>query len=285
MIDVAVITSAPHLADLSTAGSIDMALAHLVLTQPAHAAHFAARSRAGVRVVLDNSAYELEETTGQGMSAEAVMRAAHLIEPAVVICHDVLYDGPATVDSTRRFLAEAPYLAEPGRFVYMAVPQGRTRREWLDCYARLAELPGVGMIGLSKLAVPRCFAGPVAEARLDCLAALTSNGDVPPMPLHLLGGDRSLIWELRQHHKRGYDPYITGNDSSFAFWYAAHDLPADHRTGRTAQQAPDKPNLHDHVLGAPAFAVAHRHVALLREAADLPPLPAEDLSAQEAAWR
>ncbi|GIJ29798.1 hypothetical protein Vqi01_49600 [Micromonospora qiuiae] len=284
MIDVAVIASTPHLAGLSTAGSIDMALTHLVLTEPAQAAHFAARAQSKVRVVLDNSAYELEDTTGQGMSAEAVLRAAHLINPAVVICHDVLYDGPATVEATRRFLAEAADLTEPGRFTYMAVPQGSTRREWLDCHARLADLPGVGMIGLSKLSVPRCFAGPVAEARLDCLAALTDGGTPPPLPMHLLGGDRSLIWELRQHRERGYDTFITSNDSSFAFWYAAHDLPADGRTGRAERQAPDKPNLHDHVLDPVRLAAAHRHVALLRDAAGLPSLPAETPSEQEAAW-
>ncbi|MEU8333680.1 hypothetical protein AB0J14_37405 [Micromonospora arborensis] len=284
MIDVAVIASTPHLAGLSTAGSIDMALTHLVLTEPAQAAYFVARAQAGIRVVLDNSAYELEETTGQGMSAEAVLRAAHLINPTAVICHDVLYDGPATVQATLQFLAEAADLAEPGRFTYMAVPQGSTRHEWLDCHARLANLPGVNMIGLSKLSVPRCFAGPVAEARLNCLAALTSDGD-PPLPLHLLGGDRSLIWELRQHRKRGYDTFITGNDSSFAFWYAAHHLPADASTGRAARQAPDKPNLHDHVLDPMRLATAHRHVALLRDAAGLPPLPAEAPSKQEATWR
>jgi hypothetical protein len=283
MIDVAVIASTPHLADLSTSGSIDMALTHLVLTNPAHAAYFAARSHSGVRVVLDNSAYELEESTGQGMTAETVMRAAHLIQPAVVICRDMLYDGQGTIEYTRQFLAKAAYLAEPHQFAYMAVPQGRTRNEWLDCYARLAELPGVDMIGLSKLSVPRCFAAPVAEARLDCLAALTSRDDVPPLPLHLLGGDRSLIWELRQHHQRGNDAYITGNDSSFAFWYAAHALPADAHTGRALRQVPDKPNLTDHILESPRLACAQRHIALLREAAGLAPIATENPNTVETA--
>lgn len=281
MIDLAVITSTPHLTGLSTTGTIDMALTHLVLDQPAHATHFATRSRAGVRVLLDNSACELEHTTGQGLGAAAVMRAAHLISPAVVICHDVLYDGPATVECTRRFLTEAADLADPDQFTFMAVPQGRTRQEWLDCYLRLADMPGVDMIGLSKLSVPRCFTGPVAEARLDCLATLTTGGS-PPRPLHLLGGDRSLIWELHQHHQRGHDAFITGNDSSFAYWYAACDLPADQDTGRADRQAPDKPNLHDHVLTPPRMAAAQRHVALLRHAAQLPPLPAVTMTQQAA---
>src|SRR5690606_17786176 len=66
-IDVAVIAPIAHLDDLSARGSIDMALTHLVLTRPDYAAHYAARSAAGTRVILDNSAYELEEHTGSGM--------------------------------------------------------------------------------------------------------------------------------------------------------------------------------------------------------------------------
>jgi len=272
MIDLAVIASTPHLTDLAALGSIDMALTHLVLTRPAQAEYFAARAAAGMRVVLDNSAYELETATGIGMSAGPVLQAAERIDARVVICQDTLYDGPATVATTRRFLTEAADQADPDRYVFMAVPQGTTRREWLDCYHQLTDLDGVGMIGLSKLSVPRCFAAPVAEARLDCLAALTNGGE-PPLPLHLLGGDQSLIWELRQHHALGNDWFITGNDSSFAFWYAARDLPADPRAGRAARLAPDKPNLDQHQLDTGRLAQARRHVTLLREAAHLPPLP------------
>ncbi len=164
MIDVAVIASVPHLHQLSALGSIDMALTHLVLTDDTYADFYRQRGDAGVTVILDNSAYELEETTGQGMDVSAVLRAATRIHATVVICQDVLYDSALTISATRRFMAEAG----DSSYRFMAVPQGTTRTEWLDCYDILATMPGVDMIGLSKLSVPRCFGGPVAEARIAC---------------------------------------------------------------------------------------------------------------------
>lgn len=264
--DVAVITSTAHLGDLSALGSVDMALTHLVLANPDQARHFRARSAAGVRVLLDNSAYELETVTGAGMAAEPVLRAAEAIDAAVVVCTDVIFDGPATVRTSRAFLAKAT--ARMPERAYMGVPQGRTRAEWLDCYRRLLELPGIGMIGLSKLSVPRCFPGPVAESRLRCVAAILEIGE-PSVPLHLLGGDRSLPWELAAHRARGHDRYIASNDSSFCFWYAASGIPVDDVGGRAAREAPDKPDLEGAVLTTGQRARAKSYVALVRSAAGL----------------
>ncbi|MBX7267519.1 hypothetical protein KIF24_16780 [Micromonospora sp. Llam7] len=276
MIDLAVISSTAHLADLSAHGSIDMALTHLVLANPDYAAHYRDRSAAGVRILLDNSAYELEATTGAGMPAAAVLDAAARINAAVVVCTDVLYDGPATVATTRQFLTDAadhPYQ-------FMAVPQGTTRAEWLDCYQRLTDL-GVGLIGLSKLSVPRCFAAPVAEARLDCADILHRRDE--PVPLHLLGGDRSLPWELAEHRRRSHD-LITSNDSSFAYWYPATGVAVDETTGRAAREAPGKPDLTGGRLSASQLDTAHQHIALLRRAAGLG-LPADtDAARRSRQW-
>lgn len=271
MIDLAVIASTPHLRDLSALGSIDMALTHLVLTDNQQATYFANRAAHGIRVLLDNSAYELETITGRGMNAEPVLQAAEQINAHVVICQDVVDDGPGTVETTRNFLQQAHDLAPPGRYQFMGVPQGTNSSEWLTCYRKLLDLPGLHLIGLSKLSVPRSFAAPVAEARLTCLdTILTLPGD-PPKPLHLLGGDRSLIWELRQHHQRGHDMFISGNDSSHAYWYAARDLPADPVTGRATRDLADKPDLKRHTLTPPQAAAARRTIGLLRDAAGLPP--------------
>jgi hypothetical protein len=273
VIDLAVIASIPHLHDLSAAGSIDMALTHLALASPTYAAYHRRRAAAGVTVILDNSAYELETATGRGLAAPAVLDAAERTGARVVICQDVLYDGAATVASTRRFLAHAADRAaggDNGRR-YMAVPQGRTRAEWLRCHDQLAALPGIAMIGLSKLSVPCCFAAPVAEARLACVEELLERG--APKPLHLLGGDRSLAWELAEHRRRGHDQRgtsgVRSNDSSFAYWYAACGIPVDPAAGRACQNAPGKPDLRGR-LDPNRLAAAAGHVRLLRTAAGLP---------------
>lgn len=276
MIDVAVITGIAHLEDLSARGSIDMALTHLVLTNPGYAAHYRHRAAAGVRVLLDNSAYELETTTGAGMPAAAVLDAATRINATVVICTDVPYDGPATVTATRRFLT-----ASAGHpYQVMAVPQGTTSTEWLDCYRQLTDL-NVDLIGLSKLSVPRCFTTPVAEARLDCADTLHRLGET--VPLHLLGGDRSLPWELAEHRRRGHH-LISGNDSSFAYWYPATGIAVDEATGRAVREAPGKPTLTAGRLSARQLAAAHRHLALLRRAAGLDQPADTDATPGSPAW-
>ncbi|MGH3931659.1 MAG: hypothetical protein ACRDTF_16995, partial [Pseudonocardiaceae bacterium] len=274
MIDVAVIASIPYLRRLSAAGTIDMALTHLVLAQPTYAGFFQARARAGVSVVLDNSAYELQDTTGAGMAAAPVLQAAALTGAQLVVCQDVLFDGPATLLTTQRFLDAARHHHSAGAagWRFIGVPQGRTRAEWLDCYHRLVATPGIDMIGLSKLSVPRCFGAPVAEARIACVAHLLELG--APMPFHLLGGDRSLPWELREHRRRGHDRAehggVRSNDSSFAFWYAASGIDVDGHTGRAERAATTKPDLVAAALTDTDLVTALRHVALLRDAAGLP---------------
>lgn len=282
MIDLAVIAAIPDLHHLSAVGTIDMALAHLVLTEPAYAAYFRTRAEQGVTVYLDNSAYELQESTGAGLPAEPVLRAAQLTGAHVIVCQDVLFDGPATIAATRRFLDAARHLATTSatRPQFMAVPQGRTRDEWLRCYNQLAAMPGIDLIGLSKLSVPRCFDAPVAEARLACTAHLLARGT--SKPLHLLGGDRSLPWELAEHRRLGHDqpgagPGVRSNDSSFAYWYAVTGTSVDAATGRAEREAPAKPDLTAAPLDRAVLATALAHVALLRHAAGLStaPLPAD----------
>jgi hypothetical protein len=262
MIDVAVIASVPHLDDLAALGSIDMALAHLTLDNTRYADFYRQRAADGVTVILDNSAYELEERTGKGLGVEPVLEAAERIGATVVICQDVPYDSAGTLTTTRRFLTEA---AGTG-YQFMAVPQGTTRAEWLDCYDILATMPGIDIIGLSKLSVPRCFGGPVAESRLTCVETLLARGITSP--LHLLGGDRSLPWELAEHRRRGHDGTVRSNDSSFAFWYPACGINIDAATGRAAYEATTKPDLIAGRLDDTALAAARRTARLLLTCAE-----------------
>ncbi|MGH3866023.1 MAG: hypothetical protein ACRDQ4_07770 [Pseudonocardiaceae bacterium] len=278
MIDVAIIASTPHLEQLSAAGTIDMALTHLVLHQPTYAAFYCARTQAGIAVMLDNSAYELQESTGSGMTAEPVLHAAQQIGAQVVVCQDVLFDGPATLAATRQFLDVARHQDRVGPAAglrFMGVPQGRTQTEWLDCYHQLVVMPDIDMIGLSKLSVPHCFGTPVAEARIACVAQLLDHNALKPF--HLLGGDRSLPWELREHRRLGHDHAehggVRSNDSSFAFWYAASHIGVDARAGRAERNATTKPDLVARTLTDTSLATAFDYVGVLRDAAGLPALP------------
>jgi hypothetical protein len=266
VIDVAIIAPIPHLAELAGRGSFDMALTHLVLAHDRYARHYAAQSAAGRTVILDNSAYELEDTTGSGLAAGPVLKAAALIGAAEAVATDVPFDGPATLAATRRFLSHATAHGSHARFI--GVPQGSTRREWLACYDALTALEEIEIIGLSKLSVPRCWPGETAAARLACAAELHRHGP-PPKPCHLLGGDHSLPAELRRHRDLGHHA-VRSNDSSSATWHAACSIPYSPATGRAARQAPGKLAFH-RPLPAPQLAIAHANITILREHAGLPP--------------
>jgi hypothetical protein len=265
VIDVAVIASLTHLHDLAACGSIDMALTHLALRHPGYAAYHAARAAAGGTVILDNGAYELADTLGSGLGAGPVLTAATLTGAAEVVCTDVLYDGPATITATRRFLTQA---AETTGLRFMAVPQGSTRAEWLACYDALTALPGVHGIGISKLSVPRCWDAGIAPARLACVAGLHRHG-TPPKPLHLLGGDGCLPAELRAHRERGHDG-VRSSDSSAAFWYARCGIPLDPASTIMARPAPPRPDLETARLTAAQLAAARASITMIRDAAGLP---------------
>jgi hypothetical protein len=263
MIDIAFIAPIAHLDDLCGLGSIDMALTQLVLASPRYASYYAAQAEAGRTVILDNGAYELEESAGAGLTAGPVLQAAQITGAAQVVCTDVPYNGPATITATRRFLSEAAGISGS------VVPQGSTRREWLACYDTLADTPGIDVIGLSKLSVPRCWDAEVAAARLACAAELHRAG-TPPRPLHLLGGDQSRPAELRRHRELAHQA-VRSNDSSMAVWYAAIGLALDPRTGRADQDAPGKPELERTRLDRARLAAARANVAVLRASAGLAP--------------
>ena len=165
VIDIAVIASLPHLHDVAACGSIDMALTHLALRHPGYAAHHAARAAAGGTVILDNSAYELEDHPRLRLGRRPRPdRRQPDRRGRSGVCTDVPYDGTEpTITATRRFLTQAAETADGLRF--MAVPQGSTRAEWLACYDALTTMPGVHSIGISKLSVPRCWDAGTARAR------------------------------------------------------------------------------------------------------------------------
>lgn len=219
-IDIALISSLPHLEDVSMLGDCYMALTQMVLKYPKYAAFHRARAEKGAFVILDNGACERYEASGGiGMGYPEVSRAAALVGAKEVVCQDAPLDGPETVRLTRQFLKTAR-IQEPERaYSFMAVPQGRTRSEWIACYRELCSLKDVATIGLSKLSIPIAWGGELADARIACIDELLQYGC--QQALHLLGGSRALPREL--YRLRGV-PEVRSNDSSFAFWYAYNEV-------------------------------------------------------------
>jgi hypothetical protein len=242
-----------------------MALTHLIVKGAGflHTDHvsnnytqyFRQKSAEGKWVILDNSAYEIgkleaTQATGQGLGPDLVLQAAEIINPSIVIAQDVLCDSQATIESTKDFIRHVEYKGLRGKFQIMAVPQGKTKDEWLMCFETLSHMKHIDQIGFSKISVPLSFGGNqaedgcVAKARLACTQAVADHF-VPYQlrPAHLLGGDNWLPWELSQQKQH---PWIFSNDSSATVWYGLFKQTFDSTTGKIAHIITTKPDLENH---------------------------------------
>lgn len=229
-IKVCVITPISHLEQYGSLGEMDMSLTHLVLEDEVYATYYRRQAAGGRFVILDNSAFELEQE-GKGLDPDPVLDAAEIVRPTEVIATDVLFDGPATIESTANFIERMRIRGLLGKYRIMGVVQGKTEEEWMTCFESLLLMPEVNTIGLSKLSVPVSFLGEkessgcVARSRIKCTMALSEHfgGELEfamnssrKLTVHLLGGDNWTPWEMR--HQKQY-PWVRSNDSSCAVWY------------------------------------------------------------------
>lgn len=269
---ICIIPPISHLELANYGSGMHMALTHLVTPdRPKYSEFYRERSEKGDFILLDNSAFELEKT-GKGLDPEPVLNAAKQIQANEVIATDVLLDGDATVESTRNFIKEHDkfylHANEDERIPQiMAVVQGKTMEEWLDCYVRLVHMPGVNTIGFSKISIPvafgtsdaRTISGGVARARIALYNTLTSRKMWPGqmrfghdykdrMAIHLLGGDNWTPYELAKVVMLNtmpnipYEP-IRSNDTSAAVWYGASAISFNPDDGRADTLKADKPDL------------------------------------------
>ena len=230
-IKICVITPISHLKNFARLGEMDMSLSHLVLENPIgpYVEYYKEQRELGRFVILDNSAFELEQQ-GKGLDPDPVLDACELTNPNEVIATDCLFDGPATIESTKRFIQKMLDRGVFGKYQIMGVAQGKTKQEWWDCFKQLLDLP-IDTIGLSKLAVPVSYfgekesSGCVSMSRIMCVEdiahrygfdAETINGK----RIHLLGGDNWLPREINQQKRY---KWIRSNDSSAAVWYGRHN--------------------------------------------------------------
>ncbi len=254
-IRIAVIAPVSHLSQyVPYSDNIAMALTHLVLTDEQYADYYKRlREEHGYYVILDNSAFEMEQQ-GKGLDPEPVLRAAQQINASEVICTDVLCDYWATVQSTQNFISEYqkiwPQGPDSGGPRLQAVVQGSTKEEWWTCYDTLRMTPEVHVLGFSKVSIPHCFhgnredSGCVTQARLKVTQTIEQDESLWPIlqgkTIHLLGGDNWSPYELSVQTKYRW---IRSNDTSMPIWYGRHGQTVDGHTGKLDEIITEKPDL------------------------------------------
>jgi len=137
-------------------------------------------------LLLDNGAAEHSLVTEKDLIDIVVE-----LKPNEVIAPDVLFNKFHTLNNFRSFVSKMEDQNLLTHTSLFACPQGTTKYEWLECYVAMSACPYVNCIGLSKIAVPKCWNNATNDtmigiSRNQCVSDLLSK-NLLKKPLHLLG--------------------------------------------------------------------------------------------------
>lgn len=206
---LAVISPASLLANYST----DY---HLVLTQYYRKIdkyrnyYLDIRKQPGHFIILDNGAAELTESAIE----KNVIEVAFELRPNVLVAPDVVHDMSKTLLRTLDFIGSYAYMLHSRDISIMAVPQGETKEEWLECFNVFNNSDQVHWLGISMF-YDKMFGGRVN--------VLDSIKDIVKKPCHLLG-----MWNnpFKLAFEKAY-PYVQGVDTAKPVEFGMRSLTLD----------------------------------------------------------
>lgn len=186
-------------------------LAHFYVQYPHYREKFLEiRNRPGTFITLDNSAAEKALVT-----EDVLISIVRELKPNEVIAPDVLFDKEQTLQNLQSFVKRMKNEQLLDHTKVFGCPQGNNREEWLQCYKSMMNDVDVSVVGLSKIAVPRCWANQqhedvgIMESRRECVQYLVDNY-LLHKPVHLLGmGDPTEYTTYKHKNIRSTDSCYT----------------------------------------------------------------------------
>src|SRR3989344_356651 len=186
-------------------------MAHLILESNEYLALVKDIKSKGCYIILDNSTPYL----GKSVNSLDLLKCIKLIKPDEVILPDVINNYKATLELTQEFLKLLP---NKRKMKLMAVPQGSTLQEYIECYEIFSQNPYVDSLGIS-FSVSEFFDIPLpkeyAAHREYLIRLLVNKGVINYSKLHhLLGFTDSGNIEVEEMSKY---PFIKRSDSNAGY--------------------------------------------------------------------
>ena len=242
-------------------------LAHFYLQYMHYREFFKKVKAAGGFITLDNSAAEKALVT-----EEKLLGIVDDLQPNEVIPPDVLFDKQATLDNFYPFIEKMKVGARKNVGIF-ACPQGTNGQQWFDCYAEMKKHPRVTVLGLSKIAVPKCFAvidvddqdQNIKEGRHNCIDYLYASGSITK-PLHFLGmGDPTEYLYYRKPKFESVRRYFRSTDSCYSILAAVHgiDFEFQYNDNGIVERVRTTDEFYEHKLDSFERQLALRNIAFL----------------------
>lgn len=208
--------------DMMENGDSYFCLAHHYINNSEYRQHFLdlRESKPSSFITLDNGAAEESLVTDQ-----ILLDIVKELKPNEVVSPDVLFDKKQTLDNFYSFLLKMEKQKLLSHTSVFACPQGETKEEWLQCYYTMMTCPDVSCIGLSKIAVPKCWnqvTGDklIGKSRNECVQELQKMNFLRT-PLHMLGMGEHNEFDFYLKNKT---PNIRSSDSCYTVLAAINNI-------------------------------------------------------------
>ena len=208
--------------DLKEQGDRYFCLAHHYVQDERYKRYFLSlRNRSPkVWITTDNSAAEHSLVT-----EDVLLKIVAELKPDEVIAPDVLFDKEQTLKNFTSFVSKMSERGLLSHTSIFACPQGSTKEEWLECYHEMATNSFVKCIGLSKIAVPKCWNNAewdklIAVSRNECIKELQERNWLFK-PLHFLGMGEHTEFDFYLDNKI---PNIRSSDSCYSVLAAINNI-------------------------------------------------------------
>lgn len=195
-------------------------LAHFYLQYEHYRNFFKKVKQNGGFITLDNSAAERKL-----VSENDLLNIVQDLNPDEVIAPDILFDKERTIKHTQNFIdkmIEKDYYKKTSIF---GCPQGKTEKEWLDCYEWMLNNKHIKTIGMSKISIPKCFGNgngnddEIAETRKKVYDIIVQRG-LLKKELHFLGmGDVTEFYYYDKNNK-----FLRSTDSCYTILSAFNGI-------------------------------------------------------------
>lgn len=224
---IAFITPTRGIRNFGSQGDFQLALSHLLdIDEPN--SYEKELLATGQQIILDNGLFENHQPEGIVNLIKKTQRikATHFFAP------DHLYDAKRTLKAVEHTIYNLKRLELADKIKIAAVIQGKTEEEFFWLYDELQKIPEIDLIGLSILAIPRCFGSfegketkknvyqhddeEITPTRIKCLKKMIERGN-NKKNCHLLGLGSSLEDVI---FAKKNCPWVVSHDSSSMFWSA-----------------------------------------------------------------
>jgi hypothetical protein len=191
-----------------------LVLAHQVLKDKKYVKYY--KNIKNAFIIMDNSAYEL----GEALDDNILLRVIKIMSPDEFVIPDVLYDMKKSIERYEKFMK----IFKPIKNMsLMAVPQGKTLKEWTKCYCYFKDKPEINTLGIGQIySSTTVFGNKIPSkfitGREYIIDHLIKNNLInKKKPHHLLG--TSIVSTLNELRRLKKYSWIRSVDTAYAYLF------------------------------------------------------------------